>query len=431
MAISGNHRHQVIQDKKLVDPAEIVISAADRAILRDLARIYQSYLALPIEAEKFSLQQRKNDLDWVRPTVICFPEVSWREILPAEDLICEGHLARSWETRLRQGIFIAEMGSDQCLTPSFSVGYVHESLDWGIAMQQEGDLDHGSYRWDTPLKTEDDLNKVQSPVMAVDFHASDSLLELAREVFADILPVERHESWFWTNGLTQTFIYLRGLEQMMFDMMDHPDIVHRLMSKLRDGTLLLLEELETRELLFPNWGIHYCGSGGIGVTSHLPVADFSGTVRLCDQWGFSESQETVGVSPRMFHSFIFPYQLPILEKFGLTYYGCCEPVDQRWKYLQQIPNLRRISVSPWSDREKMAAYLGQEYVFALKPNPAVMAFDQFPEEEIRSDTRRTLEIAGECHLEFILKDVTTVHHEPQRINRWVEIVKEEILNFSY
>jgi len=425
------YSHQVIQDRPLIDCAEIDISTADRSILRDLAHTYQSFLELPVEAEKLMLQQRKNDLDWVRPTVICFPEISWREIVPAGSLICQGQLARSWETRLRQSIFIAEMGSDQCLSPVFPVGYVHEGLDWGVAMRQEGDLTHGSYRWEAPLKTEEDLSKVLSPVMVVDFTASEQLLALARQVFTGILSVVRHESWYWTNGLTQTFIHLRGLEQMMYDMMDHPAFVHALMTKLRDGTLLFLEELESRQLLFPNWGIHYCGSGGIGATRQLPGDDFSGQVRLRDQWGFSESQETVGVSPRMFDSFIFPYQLPILEKFGLNYYGCCEPVDQRWKSLPQIPNLRRVSVSPWSSREKMADFLGRQYVFALKPNPAVMAFDTFPEDEIRAYTRETLAIAGECHLEFILKDVTTVNHEPQRINRWIQIVKEEILNFSY
>ncbi len=407
--------------------SKIKISSADVLILKKLAETYQGYLAQPIEKEKQELQRRKNDLDWVRPLVICFPEVSWREILPVASLRCEGELARSWENQLRQLIFIARMDSDECLQPGFQLGYVHHELDWGISMQQEGDLDHGSYRWKAPIKELSDLEKMRKPVMRVDFKASDILLAKAEEVFADILPVYRNESWFWTNGLTQTFIHLRGLEQMMFDMLDHPEFVHELMVKLRDGTLLLLAELEQKKLLYPNWGINYCGSGGIGLTGQLPAQDFNGFVRLKDQWGFSESQETVGVSPRMFSKFILPYQIPILEKYGLTYYGCCEPVDQRWKYLQQIPNLRRLSVSPWSDRKKMAEYLGREYVYCLKPNPALMAYDHFPEEEIRRYTRETLEIAGECHLEFILKDVTTVHHEPERINRWVKIVKEEIL----
>lgn len=426
MVENSDSVHQVIRAAHLMDPADITISSADQVVLQRLAETVQTFLSQPIELEKQSLQLRKNKLDWVRPLVICFPEISWREIIPADSLVCEGALARNFESQLRQLVFTAEMGSDECLRPGFELGYVHQELEWGIGMRQEGDLEHGSYRWDAPIKQLSDLDQVQKPFMRVDFKASDLMLNLAKEIFDGILPVYRKESWFWTTGLTMTFIHLRGLEQMMFDMVDHPEFVHALMQKLSEGTLLFLEELEKKELLFPNWEINYCGSGGIGLTDELPAGDYSGTVRLKDQWGFSESQETVGVSPRMFNKFILPYQLPILEKFGLSYYGCCEPVDKRWKYLQQIPNLRRLSVSPWSDREKMAEYLGREYIYCLKPNPAFMAFDHFPEEEIRRYTRETLEIAGDCHLEFILKDVTTVHNEPRRIKRWVEIVKEEI-----
>lgn len=431
MAEIGEPSGEVIRSAQLMDPVEITISTEDRDILRELACVYRRYLDAPVEQEKFLLQQRKNDLDWVRPTVICFPEISWREIVPQDSLKTRGNLARHWEMQLRQAIFTAEMGSDECLVPGFTLGYVHEGLDWGIAMQQEGDLEQGSYRWQAPIKELDDIHLMQLPSMRVDFDATERLVETAQDLFAGTLPVIQHESWYWTNGLTQTYIYLRGLEQMMYDMVDHPEFVHALMTKLRDGTLLFLEALQEKALLFPNWGIHYCGSGGIGITSHLPGEDFMGKVRLKDQWGFSESQETIGVSPRMFNRFILPYQMPIMEKFGLTYYGCCEPVDQRWKCLQAISNLRRVSISPWSDREKMAELLGRKYVYAHKPNPAVMAFDQFPETEIRAYVRETLEMAGECHLEFILKDVTTVHHEPERVKRWVKIVKEEILDFPY
>ena len=99
---------------------------------------------------------------------------------------------------------------------------------------------------------------------------------------------------------------------MMLDMMDRPDFVHLLMGRLRDGTMAFLKDLEEKQLLFPNWDISYCGSGGIGLTDELPEEDFDGVIRLKDQWGFSESQETVGVSPRMFNQFILPYQKPLV-----------------------------------------------------------------------------------------------------------------------
>ena len=80
--------------------------------------------------------------------------------------------------------------------------------------------------------------------------------------------------------------------------------------------------------------------------------------RLKDMWGFCESQETVSVDPELFAEFVLPYQMPILERFGLNCYGCCEGLDSRWDYIRHIPNLRRVSVSPWADEAKMAEQLG-------------------------------------------------------------------------
>ena len=148
MVTTSDSIHQVIRPTQLMDPANIGFSPADQLVLKKLAETYQNYLEQPVEKEKQALQMQKNKLDWVRPLVICFPEVSWREIIPADSLLCEGKLARSWEKQLRQLIFTAEMGSDECLQPGFQLGYMHQGLDWGIGMQQEGDLEHGSYRWE-------------------------------------------------------------------------------------------------------------------------------------------------------------------------------------------------------------------------------------------------------------------------------------------
>ncbi len=82
-----------------------------------------------------------------------------------------------------------------------------------------------------------------------------------------------------------------------------------------------------------------------------------------DMWGFGESQETTQVSPSMFEEFIFPYQLPILERFGLNCYGCCEPLNKRWYLIKKIPRLRRVSISPWADLHDMAEKLGSNYIY--------------------------------------------------------------------
>jgi hypothetical protein len=283
----------------------------------------------------------------------------------------------------------------------------------------------GSFVWDAPLKSYDQLGQLRFPTVTVDAAATNELLDLANDVFCGILPVRLRGGWQWTTGLTSTLANLRGLEQIMLDMVDEPENLHRLMAFLSDGTLARLEYLEANGLLSLNNGGDYVGSGGFGWTKELPAEGFDGTVRLRDLWCLSESQETVGVSPRMFAEFILPYQMPIVKRFGLTCYGCCEPIDKRWKYVKQIPNLRRVSVSPWADKAVMAAQLEDRYVYSMKPNPADLAMDQFPEERIREELRRDLEITRGCRVEVIMKDCHTIRGDPDRAIRWTRIAREE------
>jgi hypothetical protein len=143
-------------------------------------------------------------------------------------------------------------------------------------------------------------------------------------------------------------------------------------------------------------------------------------------WGLSESQETVGISPEMFGEFVFPYQLPLISRFGLSCYGCCEPLEKRWQYVSQIPNLRRVSVSPWSDQETMSRQLQDNYIFSRKPHPALVSMSNWDEDEITSDLMKTLDIRKGRNVELILKDVHTLSNEPWRLGRWVELAREAI-----
>jgi hypothetical protein len=46
----------------------------------------------------------------------------------------------------------------------------------------------------------------------------------------------------------------------------------------------------------------------------------------------------------MFAEFVFPYQRPIISQFGLSYYGCCEPLHERIQIIKQLSNLRRVRI---------------------------------------------------------------------------------------
>jgi hypothetical protein len=167
------------------------------------------------------------------------------------------------------------------------------------------------------------------------------------------------------------------------------------------------------------------GSGGYGFTDELPQKDFSGKVRCRDMWGFTESQETVNVSPAMYEEFVFPFEKPIMDRFGLTCYGCCEPLHSRWKVVSRHHNLRRVSCSPWADLEKMAEWLEDKFILSLKPNPAALATPEIDEPAIRAGLRKALEVTKGCVVELIMKDNHTIGNRPENVVQWCRIAQEE------
>jgi len=408
--------------------ARYSLNQRDRLILRELAQQVAELAERPVEKEKRELWYRHNALESTRPLVFCDPENGWNEILTPDTLRCEGGLARAWEWYLRREVFWgAHMRDDKVIEAVFNVGHVYTETDWGLRETRIGGEGGGSWRWEAPLKTYDDMDKLRFPQITVDYEATQELLQLAQETFGDILQVRLKTVWWWSFGMTQTLVYLRGLEQIMYDMVDCPEGVHRLMAFLRDGHAARLDFLEKNGLLFLNNDGTYVGSGGFGWTHELPQPDFNGHVRPIDMWGFAESQETVGISASMFEEFIFPYQLTLLERFGLNCYGCCEPLDSRWHVVKKFPRLRRVSMSPWANVEVMAERLGNRYIFSWKPHPGVLAADTFDEEFVRQTLRQGLNVLkkNDCRVEIIMKDCHTIRHDPQRVTRWVQIAKEE------
>lgn len=403
----------------------MMMTKADKHRLRELAKKLCACAERPIEAKKRRLWTAHNDLQATRPVIFCDPENGWEEIIPSTTLQCADPLARSWELRLLREICWADrMKDDKVIDAVFELEYSAVESDWGMHEQRIGGGQGHAYRWDPPLKTYADLDKLRFPTITVDREETDRKLALAREVFEPILAVRLKHKWWWTLGMTWTAVNLRGLDQLMYDFYDEPESVHALMAFLRDGTMAKLDYLETNGLLHTNTGNTYVGSGGFGFTSLLPP-DREAPARLQDMWGFAESQETVGISPAMFEEFIFPYQLPLLERFGLNCYGCCEPVNARWHLLKTIPNLRRVSVSPWADIDVMAEALGDKYLFSCKPNPAYLAIPQMDEAFIRQELRSLVRRTRGCRLEIIMKDNNTLGGNPENAFNWVRIAREE------
>ena len=411
---------------------DTIVKAADEDILRGLASEVAEIASSQRMEQVRKHWKQLNSLEDTQPIVFCDPENGWNEIITSDQIQCDGTLARRWEMNLRKEIFWGrEMGDDKPVEPYFDVPYTAEPDDWGLHTEFHKTDAKGSMNWDAPFRSYDtDLDKVAFQGVKIDLETTEASLGAAHNVFDGILDVRLKTDWWWTLGLTMQVVYLRGLENLMFDFFDNPDGLHELMKRLSNGIMEKLDYLEEHNLLSLNNDGTYVGSGGYGFTDQLPGIDFKGDVRCQDMWGFAESQETVGVSSEMYEEFIFPYEEPILKRFGLNCYGCCEPLDSRWEVVKKHPNLRRISCSPWADYEKMAEYLGNQYIFSMKVNPADVATSGICHDKIRKELRRNLEITKGCVVEIIMKDNHTIGNRPSNVTEWCKIAKEEARGIS-
>ncbi|MFB3881240.1 MAG: hypothetical protein ACE149_08245 [Armatimonadota bacterium] len=402
----------------------------DRSIIRELATRVAEIAACPIQEEKRKLCYAINALKPIRATVFCHPVCAWDVLVPESALQCEDKRARKIEYALRMRVYAAERFSDDEVEDgAYDVPRVIRSCGWGIAPEyirpQEA---RGSYVWDPPIKSRRDLDLIKVPTVEYDEEATQRELEFHQELFGDILQVRLHGGCRSYAGLIDEWAALRGINQTFLDMAEDPEMVHEGMRRLMEGRIAELESAESQGLLSLNNAASSVGSGGSGLTHDLPAPDFDGHVRLRDLWVFADSQTMAPVSPAMHEEFVLRYQVPILRRFGLTYYGCCEPLHQKLPLLKRlVPNLRKVSISRWADKRISAQELGGNYVFECKSDPMVFASDVFDEDRIRESIRSTLALGKEhgCVMELILDTADNIRGDPCRVDRWTQIAREE------
>lgn len=404
----------------------------DRRILRDLAKRVAQIAAEPVQDERRAVWYAQNALRPIRPPVFISPDGAWAELIPDSVLRCAGEHARGIELALRKRIYAHErFGDDQVVDTRWPVSYAVSHRGWGIGPEvRRTEEDRGSYTWDAPIGTRADIDRIETPTAEHDADESERRLAWHRELFGDILDVRLHGVWWWSLGLIDEWTRLRGITQTYLDMSDDPELVHAGMRRLMEGRLAWIERLEELGVLSLNNGNDYVGSGCFGYTDELPGGGFDGHVRLRDLWGFCEAQPMSSVSPAMHEEFVFPYQAPILERFGLNCYGCCEPLDHMLEILiARMPRLRRVSISPWADVRRSAEALRGDLIFSWKPNPAQLAAVTFDEEALRAGIRETLQIASEhgCVIEVVIRTTHTCNNEPERFDRCARVAMEESL----
>ena len=418
---------------------EIILEQREIDILRALAEEWAHIASLPIHKEKAILWQKLNDLESVRP-MVWINEIPWHEMNYNDELSiqCENGWARSQEDLMRKTIYQwKHMPGDMIINPWLDCPLSIYSTDFGmiedvdLAITDESN-DIVSRHFNIQIQDMDDLEKIKFPTISHNKEATEIRFQLMKEVFSPVLPVKMQgQTHIWYTPWDY-LIRWWGIQEAMMDLILRPDMVHAFYEKMVQAWMVELDQFESQNLLSLDCNNTRIGSGGYGYTKEMPGEPFDPQwIKPHNMWGCSNAQIFSEVSPEMHWEFAIEHDLKWLERFRLSYYGCCEPLAGKTHLLRKIPNLRKVSCSPWNDSRKAVEELGNDYVISRKPSPAIFATSVFDREQARKEIRDFLaHTEGECHVEFIMKDVSTVSYHPEHLWEWEKICMDEVNRYS-
>lgn len=403
---------------------------SDREILRKLAARWMELASLPVMAERKRRWTALKDLHPERPMLL-FETTLLVNYVADSELECRDTSLRPIERWMRWAIrHVEEVNDDLVLEPHYRVYWDIELSDYGVEIHDERAVDdHGdrvAVIFTHPIQTPADIAKLKPRTWKVDREKTRQRMEQLSDIFGDILPVKLQGLGSPWAGLTCDLFKLIGNDNLLMWTYDAPEALHQLMAYLRDDRLTYYRWLEEEGLLELDNNAELAGSGSPGFTTYLPKPGYTGKTRLCDKWVWLESQETTMISPAMFKRFFLPYIADVGKLFGLVYYGCCEPVHDRWdSIIQAIPNIRAVSISPWCDQKIMAEKLGKKVVFSRKPKPWLISGDSPDWDGLAQDLDETLAAARDGNLEFIYRDVYRIA-DRRTLRRWTDLARSRI-----
>ena len=415
---------------------EINLSPDEAQTLRGLGREVAEIAADPVNAERAALWKSLNDLKQVRP-MVWINEIPWHEMDVGGELTLRTRdpWARELETGLRRTLYQwRHMPGDMVVNPWIECPLAIHSTDFGIVedvdvVRTAENSGIVSRHFHVQIKDRDDIQKIQMPKVTHSEGTTKVVFDTMGELFKGIIPVRKTgQTHIWFTPWDY-LIRWWGIEEAMIDMVDRPDLVHAAYERMVRAWMVELDQFEAQNLLSLDNANVRIGSGGYGHVSDLPGTPFDPeAVKPRNMWGCSNAQILASVSPEMHWEFAMEHDLPWMRRWGLNYYGCCEALDRKVELLRRIPNLRKVSVSPWNDYRRIFAALGTDYVASVKPNPAIFLDDEWDEDAARAAITGALDLAAAegVAVELIMKDVSTVARHPERLWAWARIAAEAV-----
>jgi hypothetical protein len=362
---------------------------------------------------------------------VMIDQIPWHEMNVDDELTLhtEAAFARELETDLRRTLYQwAHMRADMVVRPLVQVPKVirHDGFGAGKVeetLAQDAENEIVAHHYIDQFPDEGDERRIRVPTVTLNVAATADRESMAHDVLDGILDVQM-QGLLPSYELWDQLVEMRTPELVLFDLADRPEHMMAIAEAWSAAWLAYLDRLEDGGLLgYDQSYIHCTGA----FTDELPKDGFDpAKPRAGDLWTYGMAQILGSVSHAMSEEFELPFAQRWYARFGLGYYGCCDPLHNKIDLVRRIPNVRKISISPWSHLEKAAEAIGGDFVMSRKPSPTSLAMDSWDVDATLVEIRRAIEVttATGTPMELILKDLSTVRREPQRLWDWERRVME-------
>lgn len=341
---------------------------------------------------------RSNDVTGGVPLMIAPDNAMWSSILGVDLREYYSEARAHLETQLRMNEYHFDRWHDETYFSgevSIWFGVITELSYFGADLQFFPNRE--AWIKGPVINSEEDLARMTLP----DFYKSGLMPRIHRfyeeisELLAGRLPVMFPT---WNRGPFCIAAHLRGMENILVDMLINPDFVHRLMRFIVDTEKAWV----TERAKFLN----------------QPIA--KGKI-------YDDEIDSPTLRPKLYDEFILPYEIELAEFYGgLNYWHSCGNTTPFYGSISMLPGLDMFHVGPWSDVKKADETFGPDVALDVCLNPQADVLEA-GEEQMRQKVASVISAARGVPLSIRADGFMVVHsveEDVAKIDAWLRIAQE-------
>jgi len=402
----------------------------DIEVLRNLGEQLAAIATLPVQDEKKAMWRDLNGLRDARP-MVCLDQLPWHELNIDDELTlqCEDPFLRSLEQDISRLLYRwKHFPADMVIENRIDIPKTIYGLNYGLTIVEEtlatsADNDVISHKYIDQCNTEEALDSLEHDTISTDEALDKEHLDLCNHIFRDIIPV-RLSGIIINAHVWDRIATARSVTNILYDLIERPEFIYKIAKKFMEMSMTVVDQCEALGLLEAEDPLIHCTGAYV---DELPLKDYDPVhTRAKDCWSMSAAQMFSTVGPEMHEEFDIDIMKPLCERFGLLYYGCCEPLHQKIGIIRKLSNVRKISVSPWADIDKSAEEMAGDYVFSGKAHPAYVTTGELQTNSVRTQVEKMMQACRRTNTpcEIILKDVSTVSGNAAVLTQWEKLVMD-------